>query len=76
MNNDQATGNAIHAPVFYTALLIIIFFLVVTLANLQQAESAFATVQQFFTQSFGWFLVITVNLLLRSAATWRLVATA
>jgi choline/glycine/proline betaine transport protein len=63
MTSESHSQNRIHAPVFYTSLAIIVGFFALTLANLERAQEVFGGAQAFFTGSFGWFLVMTVNIL-------------
>lgn len=52
------------APVFVASLALLAVFFIATLTNLEGASAVFSTVQGFTTQSFGWLLTLTVNLLL------------
>ena len=62
--NIQRWGLDMHNPVFFTSSGFIIILLILTLVYQEQAASAFGAVQTFVSDKFGWFLIVTVNILL------------
>ncbi len=62
--NIQRWGLDMHNPVFFTSSGFIIVLLVLTLLYQEQAASAFSAVQTYVSNQFGWFLILTVNILL------------
>ncbi|MDH5737564.1 MAG: BCCT family transporter [Gammaproteobacteria bacterium] len=66
--SDETPDNTIHAPVFYTSIAIIVGFFIVVLANLTTARATFSSIQLYATDTFGWLLILTVNILLMFCA--------
>ena len=62
--NIQRWGLDMHNPVFFTSSGFIIVLLTLTLMYKEQAASAFSATQTFVSDQFGWFLILTVNILL------------
>ena len=62
--NIQRWGLDMHNPVFFTSSGFIIILLTLTLMYKEQAASAFSATQTFVSDQFGWFLILTVNILL------------
>jgi len=54
----------IHPPVFWPAAILTVLCIAVTLIVGEPMKAVFSAVQQFISDTFGWFLVISVNLYL------------
>ncbi len=55
-------GLDIHNPVFVISGLVVIAFVIITLAFQTQAEAVFMAVRGFLTSSFDWFFIIAGNI--------------
>lgn len=55
---------AIHPPVFWPSVILIIWAVVATLVLWEQAEQFFSWLQNSITSSTGWLLILTVNIFL------------
>ncbi|MBS3806767.1 MAG: BCCT family transporter [Bacteroidales bacterium] len=51
----------IHPPVFWSATILLIVFIAVTLIVGEPMERVFDTMQNWISDHFGWFLVLVVN---------------
>ncbi len=59
-----AASHPINPPVFFGAIGVIGGFILFILANLDSAAATFSAIQAGATEWFGWFIVLTVNVLL------------
>src|SRR5690554_5055872 len=57
-------GLEVNGPVFFTSFAIIIISIALTLIFQEQAESYFTQVQDFISNTVGWFFVLCVNIFL------------
>ncbi|AKM09604.1 BCCT family transporter [Croceicoccus naphthovorans] len=62
------SGTGFNPTVFYGSIGLIAALLSLALVNHEDAEAAFGAIQRFATVNFGWFLILTVNLLLFTCA--------
>ncbi|WP_186753573.1 BCCT family transporter [Echinicola salinicaeni] len=51
----------VHAPVFWPASILIIIFIVITLAVGKPMEQIFNNIQSFITEKTGWLFIISIN---------------
>lgn len=58
----------LHGPVFYPAAILIVVFIVITLAVGEPMEKVFNNVQTAISDNMGWFLIIVVNVFVILAA--------
>jgi choline/glycine/proline betaine transport protein len=59
--NIQRFGFDVHPVVFPVAAVLIVAFIVATLALGDAAASVYSDVQNFFITNFGWFYILAVN---------------
>ena len=57
-------GTKVNGPVFIASLLIILILVVTTIAIGKPMEQWFARVLTSISNSFGWFFIVLVNILL------------
>ncbi|MEM9046401.1 MAG: BCCT family transporter, partial [Pseudomonadota bacterium] len=62
-DNIRPFGLDIHNPVFLISSLIIIAFVLLSLANQEQAAAFFGWLRPWLTSTFDWFLVGSVNII-------------
>ena len=62
-DNIRPMGLDIHNPVFLISSLTIIAFVLLALANQETAAELFGWLRPWLTDSFDWFLVLSVNLI-------------
>ena len=64
--SDKSTflGTRVNGPVFIASLLVILILVVTTIAIGEPMEQWFARVQTIMSNSFGWFFIVVVNVLL------------
>ncbi|MEM6624560.1 MAG: BCCT family transporter [Pseudomonadota bacterium] len=62
-NNIRPFGLDIHNPVFLISSLIIIAFVLLSLANQEDAAAFFGWLRPWLTSNFDWFLVGSVNII-------------
>lgn len=60
----QSKKLVINPPVFFTTITLIAFSLILCLLFSQSLDEWFASTQLLITQNLGWFLIITVNIIL------------
>ena len=63
-DNIRPFGLDIHNPVFLISGLVIIAFVLLSLANQEASAEFFGWLRPFLTREFDWFLVISVNIML------------
>ncbi len=63
-DNIRPFGLDIHNPVFLISSLVIIAFVLLSLANQEASAEFFGWLRPFLTREFDWFLVIAVDLML------------
>lgn len=63
-DNIQPFGLDIHNPVFLISGLVIIGFVLVSLANQEASAEFFGWLRPYLTSNFDWFLVIAVDIIL------------
>ena len=63
-DNIRPFGLDIHNPVFLISSLIIIAFVLISLANQESAAEFFGWLRPWLTSTFDWFLVISVDIML------------
>lgn len=63
-DNIRPFGLDIHNPVFLISSLLIIIFVLLSLANQEAAASFFGWLRPWLTSTFDWFLVISVDIML------------
>jgi len=54
----------IHPPVFWPAAVLSILFILITLLLGDSMKTVFSAIQDFISDNFGWFLVLSINLYL------------
>ena len=57
-------GLDVNGPVFFTSSIFIIISIVLTLIFKEQAENYFSEIQDFISNTVGWFFVLCVNIFL------------
>ena len=63
-DNIRPFGLDIHNPVFLISSLVIIAFVLLSLANQEASAEFFGWLRPFLTKEFDWFLVISVDIIL------------
>jgi len=63
-DNIQPFGLDIHNPVFLISSLVIIAFVLLSLANQEASASFFGWLRPYLTSTFDWFLVLSVDIML------------
>ncbi len=63
-DNIRPFGLDIHNPVFLISSILIMAFVLLSLANQEAAASFFGWLRPWLTSNFDWFLVISVNIIL------------
>ena len=63
-DNIRPFGLDIHNPVFLISSIVIIAFVLLSLANQEQAAAFFGWLRPWLTSEFDWFLVLSVNVML------------
>lgn len=63
-DNIRPFGLDIHNPVFLVSSLVIIAFVLLSLANQEASAEFFGWLRPFLTSKFDWFLVIAVDIML------------
>ena len=63
-DNIRPFGLDIHNPVFVISSLLIIVFVVLSLANQEASAEFFGWLRPFLTSEFDWFLVLSVDVIL------------
>ncbi|MEO1026617.1 MAG: BCCT family transporter, partial [Pseudomonadota bacterium] len=63
-DNIRPFGLDIHNPVFVISSLLIILFVVASLANQEASAEFFGWLRPFLTSQFDWFLVLSVDVIL------------
>ncbi|MGA0393745.1 MAG: BCCT family transporter [Rhodospirillales bacterium] len=64
MEDQPRSDLQINAPVFLSAVLLILLFIIFTLSDLDKAAQIFKAMQTTIAENGGWFFVLTTNLLL------------
>ncbi len=62
MSKEKKKYFDIHAPVFYPAALLIVVFIVLTLAIGEPMEKVFENIKTGMADNAGWFFVLSVNI--------------
>ncbi len=62
-DNIRPFGLDIHNPVFLISSLVIIAFVLISLANQEASATLFGWLRPWLTSTFDWFLVISVNVI-------------
>jgi len=62
-DNIRPLGLDIHNPVFLISSLVIVAFVIISLANQEASAEFFGWLRPWLTSTFDWFLVLSVNII-------------
>ena len=63
-NSNKPLGLDINPPVFWTSVILVVVFVVLTLVNVKTASAVFSAAKFWVCEYTGWFFVFTVNVIL------------
>jgi choline/glycine/proline betaine transport protein len=63
-NSNKSLGLDINPPVFWTSIILVVVFVVLTLVNVKTASAVFSAAKFWVCEYTGWFFVFTVNVIL------------